>query len=72
MFRWRLLKRAAELDPNTWWWIKGDSVDVVKGIKKSTRGEWSRDIDLNDSYLKLLYEEYQDRLSELADCKSPI
>ena len=40
-----VIKRAAELDPNTWLWIKGD---IVKGIKESTRGEWSGDVDLND------------------------
>ena len=34
-----VIKRAAELDPNIWWRIKGDGVDVVKGIKELTRGE---------------------------------
>ena len=35
-------------------------MDVVKGIKESMRGEWSGDVDLNDGYLKLLYDEYKD------------
>lgn len=32
---------------------------MVKGVKVSTRDEWSGDTDLNDGYLNNLYQEYQ-------------
>lgn len=72
----QVIKTAADLDPGTWWWIKGDGVDVVKGPKESTRSEWSGDVDLNDEYVKSLYKEYQDRLNMaanigLGDCSIP-
>ena len=62
----QIIKTAAELNPDTWWWIKGDGVDVVKGLKESTWGEWSGDVDLNDGYVKFIYKEYQDRLQSAA------
>ena len=31
--------------------IKADGVYVVKGLCESTKGEWSRDVDLNDGQL---------------------
>ena len=37
-------------------------MDVVKGLKVSTKGEWSGDADLNDGYPNNLYKEYQRRL----------
>ena len=42
-----MLHKALESDPNTRWWIKGDGVDVVKGLCESVKGQWSRDVDLN-------------------------
>lgn len=57
-----MLKQAFESDPTTTWWIKGDGVDVTKGLGVSTRGEWSGDVDLNDGVLNCLYQEYKDRL----------
>ena len=59
-----VLRRAAESDPDVWWWIKGDGVDVVKGIGESMRGEWSGDVDLNDGKLALLHLECQRLLKE--------
>ena len=41
-------------------------MDVVKGLKESTRGEWSGDANLNDGYLNNLYQEYQSRLKAAA------
>ena len=49
-------------DPNAWWWIKGDGVDVVKGIGESVKGEWSGDVDLNDGKLDDLFQEYKGAL----------
>lgn len=47
---------------DTWWWIKGDGCDVVKGICESTRGEWSGDVDLNDGHLKDLQQRFKEQL----------
>jgi len=46
-----VIERAATLSPNTWWWIKGDGVDVVKGLWESVKGQWAGDVDLNDGEL---------------------
>ena len=62
----QIIKTAAELNPDTWWWIKGNGADVVKGLKESTRGEWSGDVDVNDGYVKSIYKEYQERLQSAA------
>ena len=35
-----MLSRAAQSDAGAWWWIKGDRVDVVRGIGKLMREEW--------------------------------
>ena len=39
------------MDPATTWWIKGDGVDIVKGLGVSVRGEWAGDADLNNGVL---------------------
>lgn len=59
-----ILRTAAHSDPDVWWWIKGDGVDVVKGLGESMKGDWSGDVDLNDRKLDLLYQEYRRRLEE--------
>ena len=41
-------------------------MDVVKGLKELTWGEWSGDVDLNDGYVKSIYKEYQDQLQSAA------
>lgn len=61
-----ILRKAAESDPGVWWWIKGDGVDLVKGIGESMRGQWSGDVDLNDGKLNLLHQEYQKRLEDVS------
>ena len=60
-----ILRTAARSDPDVWWWIKGDGVDVVKGLGESMKGDWSGDVDLNDGKLDLLYQEYRRRLDGL-------
>ena len=62
-----LMKQAYECDPETWWWIKGDGVDVVKGLKESVRGLWSGDADLNDGTLATLRLKYDQRLKATAN-----
>ena len=61
-----VLKKAAESHPDCWWWVKGDRVDVVKGLKESRRGEWSGDADLNDGSLNALYQQYKNQLKSAA------
>ena len=46
----------------TWWWIKGDGCDVVKGVWESTKGEWSGDVDLNDGQLDYLHQQFKELL----------
>lgn len=50
-------KLASTGTEGTWWWIKGDRWDVLKGVWESTKGEWSGDVDLNDGQL-----EYKEQL----------
>ena len=57
-----VIERAASSSPNCHWWIKGDGVDVTKGLWESTRGEWAGDVDLNDGQLQALYHKLQEWL----------
>lgn len=58
-----MLHKAVSLSSDTtWWWIKGDGCDVVKGIWESTRGVWSGDVDLNDGKLKSFQQKYQQQI----------
>ena len=56
-----VIEKVASLNPDSWCWIKGDGVDVVKGLWESVKGEWA-DVDLNDGMLQLLYEKLQNQL----------
>ena len=47
-------------------WIKGDGVDVKKGLCESVRGEWSGDVDLNDGKLQKMFSDYQNHLKWIA------
>ena len=44
------------------WWIKGDGVNVVKGLEESVGGEWSGDVDLKDGKLDDLFQKYKKAL----------
>ena len=58
-----MIQKAANASTDdTWWWIKGDGCDVVKGIWESTSGVWSGDVDLNDGKLQKLQQEFKQRL----------
>ena len=58
-----VIQKAYSLSTNdTWWWIKGDGCDVIKGIWESTKGEWSGDVDLNDNQLENIYSMFQKQL----------
>ena len=43
-----VLDEASATHPSSYWWIKGDGCDIVKGISESVSGKWSGDVDLND------------------------
>ena len=47
--QYSVLEEAAHAHPNAWWWIKADGADLLSGLGESVKGEWSGDVDLNDS-----------------------
>ena len=57
-----VLDEAAQAHPDSWWWLKTDGCDIVKGLKESTKLQWSGDVDLNDGSLQEQYETYRKRL----------
>jgi len=57
-----VIERAATLNTNTWWGIKGDGIDVVKALWESVKGQWVGDFDLNDGEPQLLYQKLQNQL----------
>lgn len=68
-----MLRSAHESDPSALWWIKGDGVDVVKGLKVSTHDQWSGDADVGDGTLLSLCRNYDERMRAatsvgLGDC----
>jgi hypothetical protein len=54
---------AKQAHPNATWWLKGDGVDVVKGLFESTSGVWSGDVDLNNGEPGRQYREMNERLN---------
>ena len=46
-----VIEKVATLNPDSWWWMKGDGVDAAKGLWES--GERAGDVDLNDGKLQL-------------------
>lgn len=57
-----MLDEAIKSEPDSWWWIKADGVDLLKGLSESTSGVWSGDVDLNDGNLQKLYSSLQERM----------
>ena len=49
---------------DTWWWLKADGCDIIKGLKESTKLQCSGDVDLADGSLQKQYEEYKKRLEK--------
>ena len=60
----KVLDEAASCNPGTWWWLKADGCDIVKGLKESTKLYWSGDVDLVDGALQKQYKAYKQRLEE--------
>lgn len=58
-----MLDEASATHQSSYWWIKGDGCDIVKGIGESVSGNWSGDVDLNDGKLQLQFDKYQKRLN---------
>ncbi|XP_065892094.1 uncharacterized protein [Dysidea avara] len=57
-----VLDEAAKCNVGAWWWLKADGCDIVKGLKESTKLQWSGDVDLADGALQKQYKAYQQRL----------
>lgn len=57
-----VLDEAARVHPNSWWWIKADGCDIVRGLGESISGEWSGDVNLDEGALESFYNEYRRRL----------
>lgn len=59
-----VLDEAAKVSSNqdSWWWLKADGCDVLKGLKESTKMEWSGDVDLADGSVQKQHEKYKQRL----------
>ena len=57
-----VLDEAAQHNPNAWWWLKADGCDINKGLKESSRLEWSGDVNLGDGLLQEQYKNYKNRL----------
>ncbi|XP_065917202.1 uncharacterized protein [Dysidea avara] len=57
-----VLDEAAKQNPDAWWWVKADGCDIIKGLKESSRLEWSGDVDLGDGFLQDKYSNYKERL----------
>ena len=48
------LDEAAQAHPESWWWLKTDGCDIVKGLKESTKLQWSGDVvEASKSSMKL-------------------
>lgn len=57
-----VLDEAASAHPNSWWWIKADGCDLMKGLTESVSGEWSGDVNILPDILEKLFKEYKERL----------
>ena len=56
-----MLDEAAQVHPNSWWWIKADGCDIVTGLAESVSGEWSGDVNLHEEVLENMLKEYRER-----------
>lgn len=56
------MDKAKQSNPDASWWVKGDGVDVVKGLFESTHGVWSGDVDLSDGKLEQKFRNMCERL----------
>ena len=57
-----VLDEAAQHNPNARRWLKADGCDINKGLKESSRLEWSGDVDLGDGLLQEQHKNYRNRL----------
>lgn len=66
MIQSAVLDEASWLNPNSWWWIKGDGTDIKEGLSESMRMTWNGDVDLNDNKLQQAYNQYKQELDFIA------
>jgi len=58
-----VLDEATESNPGALWWLKADGCNINKGLKETTRLQWSGDVDLGDGALQ--FESYKLRLQKV-------
>ncbi len=61
-----VIERFCQSNPCASVWIKGDGVDIQKGLCESVRGEWSGDVDLNDGKLQEMFTKYRKHVEWIA------
>ena len=54
-----VLDEAAKSNPGAWWWLKANGCDINKGLKETTRLQWSGDVDLGDRALQKQFQSYK-------------
>ena len=57
-----VLDEACKANRDSWWRLKADGCDELKGLKESTKMEWSGDVDLADGSIQQQFEKYRQRL----------
>ncbi|XP_065893778.1 uncharacterized protein [Dysidea avara] len=60
-----VLDEAAKSNPGAWWWLKADGCNINKGLKETTKLQWSGDVDLGDGALQKQYQSYKLRLQKV-------
>jgi len=48
---------------DSWWWLKADGCDILKGLKEPTKMEWSVDVDLADGSVQKQHNKYRQHLA---------
>lgn len=67
-----MLTMAHQRNPTGRWWIKADGCDILKGLRESTKREWSGDVDMNDGVPQQHHHKYLSRLTKAATLKCSI
>lgn len=67
-----MLTMTHQRNPTGRWWIKADGCDILKGLRESTKREWSGDVDMNDGVPQQHHHKYLSRLTKAATLKCSI
>lgn len=58
--------------PDSHWWIKSDSCDVVSSLMESTWNQWNGDVDIGDGDVQKQHNEYCKRLEFIEDLSNHV